>query len=610
MDNYSRHDASQDTKLRQPESSKWKYDYMWSSMGEYVLIGLCYCVTPDAMGYFTQTEDEPATFQEIAAMFFICLPMLYMQISLGKYTQNSIINMQYMIPIMKGLGYMFLVNVIISCIKCIYYIGDLLLYFLLSFQLSLPWSKCQDILNSTTYNVTEHCFDDTIAPKDADSVLAAKLFWTYIYMDNPMDNNASVLQRFVSLWISWLILFAVVNIAINGRSRIVLLLELIFGVCFLLMLICTIFTYGSSQGMAFIFTLHSENLFVFSKWAKAVTKTTKFMALGQTFHIMSGSRMTISTSADIWCTSLLVTIILSIVLFSVFSHGILGIGEVKTKFNITNYKYIFSYDISFVYVPGYLSYLNAPQIWCVTFFLGMICLILLNSTFRLLSILFSIVNHIPYMMKYRIYLLGMLCFLGAVIGSFLMPHHKFEDRVLFVHETTTFSEVLAVTIQSIFVLWVYSVQALGDDIHYITGKQPAQFWKICWYTCPLVYSTTTIYNFYKVSCSSKMISQFIILFIIASPVFCGAIIQFFVYLRRRRLIDLLQPDVEWGVPDPEERHLRHLFNPRKEVRSKMRRYKCQHKCLIGSRMHKVVCQMEATERNEIFNANYLRVKRI
>ncbi|KAK9703893.1 hypothetical protein QE152_g29025 [Popillia japonica] len=108
MDNYSRHDASQDTKLRQPESSKWKYDYMWSSMGEYVLIGLCYCVTPDAMGYFTQTEDEPATFQEIAAMFFICLPMLYMQISLGKYTQNSIINLQYMIPIMKGLGYMFL----------------------------------------------------------------------------------------------------------------------------------------------------------------------------------------------------------------------------------------------------------------------------------------------------------------------------------------------------------------------------------------------------------------------------------------------------------------------------------------------------------------------
>lgn len=49
---------------------------------------------------------------------------------------------------------------------------------------------------------------------------------------------------------------------------------------------------------------------------------------------------------------------------------------------------------------------------------------------------------------------------------------------------------------------------------------------------------------------------------------------------------LIQPEERWGPPDPEERHLRHIFNPREEVRCRRRNDACKHNCLLGSKVHK------------------------
>lgn len=593
------------------QTEKLKYDYQWLSITNYIVIALCYCLTPDAFKFFNQNKHEPDMCQEIFALLFICLPVLYMQISLGKYTQNSIMNLQYMIPIAKGLGYMFIINVAISTVKSVYYMTDTLLYFLLSFQLNLPWAKC---LNTTNYQIEEQCYDGKKPANCTVGVnceLAAKLFWTYIYMDNPTKNSPPVLQRFVTSWLSWLLIFAIVNIACYRRNRVFFCLEILFTICFVLMLVGVLFAYGSSLGISLLFNLHTVHFLNLSKWVAAVTKTSKFMSLGQTFHIMSGARMQMSISSDIWCIVFLIVLIFVGILYALFTHSIFGIGELNTGHKTNAYGYISTYDILFVYVPGYLSFLSAPQCWCLVFFLGVTAQLIINATCRLLSILFSITNHVPYMMKYRIYLLALFCSIGAITGSIMLPGSKFNDTLLFLNETTSVSELMAATFQSIFVFWIYSVQTLGDDIHYILGRQPARFWKVCWYVSPIVYSFATIHNLYTISRNrDRMLFKLGTIFATASPVFIFAAIQFFVYLKQRRILDLLQPEVEWGVPDPEERLLRHSFNPRKEIRSKIRRYQCQHKCLVGSKMHKLIFQMESEERKEVFDEDYLRVKRI
>lgn len=602
--------SSHDYKGARTES-KFK-EGTWTSLTSYISMGLCYCMTPAIIGYFNQSKTEPATSQEIIMLLFVCLPVLYMQVSLGKYTQNSILNFQYMIPLTKGLGYMFLLNVAISAIKCVYLLTDVLLYFLLSFQLELPWSKC---INTTVYKTNVVCYENKI-PQNCSEVgkdceIAARLFWTYIYMDTPEENSKPILQRFVSYWLSWLIVFALVNFSCMKKNRIFYLIEIQFLLFFLLMLIGVLFASGSSQGISLLFSLRTEYYVNITKWVKAVTKTTSILSLGQTFHIMSGSRMTTSTPAGVWCTILVIVIVFITMLAGIFTYGVLGIGEVYTGYKVSDYTDVSAYELAFVYVPAYLSYLNAPQCWCVTFFWATSCQLVLNATCRLLSILFSITNHVRYMIKYRGYLLAIFCAAGAIIGSFMLPGTSFKNTSLFLNETACIAELLTVTFQSIFVFWVYTVQTLGDDIHYVIGQQPRRFWKICWYMSPAIYSFATIHSLYSITYnSSKPLFQLVLIALISSPLFIFAIIQFFVYVKKRRLIDLLQPEVEWGVPDPEERHLRHSFNPRKEIRSKMRRYQCHHKCLIGNKVLRLANHLESEERKEAFDDNYIRVKHL
>lgn len=50
------------------------------------------------------------------------------------------------------------------------------------------------------------------------------------------------------------------------------------------------------------------------------------------------------------------------------------------------------------------------------------------------------------------------------------------------------------------------------------------------------------------------------------------------------MVGLFKPSERWGPADPEERHLRKIFNPREEIRSRRRYETCQHNCLLNSKV--------------------------
>lgn len=52
----------------------------------------------------------------------------------------------------------------------------------------------------------------------------------------------------------------------------------------------------------------------------------------------------------------------------------------------------------------------------------------------------------------------------------------------------------------------------------------------------------------------------------------------------QNLIGVVQAQERWGPPDSQERHLRHLFNPREETRSRRRNEFCKHKCFLKSKV--------------------------
>lgn len=69
---------------------------------------------------------------------------MYMQIFLGQYTQMGMFYLKYCIPLFKGLAHAFMICVLLDSILAGSIMTDELMYFLLSFQEVLPWSKCPE----------------------------------------------------------------------------------------------------------------------------------------------------------------------------------------------------------------------------------------------------------------------------------------------------------------------------------------------------------------------------------------------------------------------------------------------------------------------------------
>ncbi|KAK9687752.1 Sodium:neurotransmitter symporter family [Popillia japonica] len=146
---------------------------------------------------------------------------------------------------------------------------------------------------------------------------------------------------------------------------------------------------------------------------------------------------------------------------------------------------------------------------------------------------------------------------------------------------------------SIQVCYIYGVQKFCDDIHFMKGTQPTNFWKICWYTLPIL----QCFAYYHLSFaypSSNIIGAIerwlYVLLICPLPI--AIIIESFKYVKKRNILGLFQSEEIYGPPDSKERYLRRMFNPRQETRSQRKSDRCDHKCLLNSKILNSVAQEE------------------
>lgn len=97
---------------------------------------------------------------------FFCLPLLYMQLLLGQYTQLGTILFKYLSPIGHGVGFVLISNLFLKTIRNSLLLNDSVFYFMSSFRSELQWmncsprykipcwdksKKCKNCINSTYY---------------------------------------------------------------------------------------------------------------------------------------------------------------------------------------------------------------------------------------------------------------------------------------------------------------------------------------------------------------------------------------------------------------------------------------------------------------------------
>lgn len=118
--------------------------------------------------------SDAGLFQHIVVYIFVILPLIYMQLTIGQYTQMGPIHFKHINPLMHGLGYVFIITCMIEIIQTNTYLADNLLYFLLTLQQELQWMICRGYKETCLdYKAIHSCHDCVKENTD----LSAQLYW-------------------------------------------------------------------------------------------------------------------------------------------------------------------------------------------------------------------------------------------------------------------------------------------------------------------------------------------------------------------------------------------------------------------------------------------------
>lgn len=98
-----------------------------------------------------------------------------MQLVIGQFTQLGPIHFKYINPLTHGLGYMFMINTGIKCIRFGLQLVDFYLYLLMSLARILAWTKCPPRTDLKCWDVSK--LEQKNYVIEPGTQLSAYIFW-------------------------------------------------------------------------------------------------------------------------------------------------------------------------------------------------------------------------------------------------------------------------------------------------------------------------------------------------------------------------------------------------------------------------------------------------
>lgn len=580
--------------------------YKWESNCQYIIFALASTVTIESMYAITisGTADDPNIVHFVVAYVVVGLPICYMQTVMGQYSLLGTTMFKYIAPIGHGIGYTLLIN---SLIKCIYFgmlMGDFLIYLLSCMRTHLPWMVCPNSKKENCWgeNTMKGCKKECI---NANVEVSSAVFLKQIYLRGAqgvevLNMGVPILERSVTSGACWLLVYIVLIIGINRYKRVLKYNFCIIVICMLVLIIVCVIPEGAFKGVLLLFYVTFESLTSFRAWAITCHQVLGILSLETACHITFGSYMTADAPSDILVAVTVFLHFLVTTLLSVITHACLGIVMKQAGTSLKNAEHV--WNMKFLYfatVPEGLGFLGVPQLWTMIYFLIVILMLLNYNVAQLDTIDRCIADTHPQMRNYRSYIIANFCIIGTVSSVVLSSAESYEVRQQMFEVVFIAAKTFDVLLMCIIVFWVYRVQRLADDIHFMFGSQITIFWKICWYIMPIIVGWCHVsYSYMQDFFVMYSLFRSLVLLAFISPIPIMAIIETFSYLKHQNLVGVLQPEERWGPPDPQERHLRHMFNPREEIRSRRRNDSCKHNCFLNSKIMDRALEAEDMYRND------------
>lgn len=586
--------------------------FRWRSNWEYIVSALCYTFTPHALKAFiiTSPAREPNLLQYLTMLVFLGLPVVYMQVYLGQYTQMGVLNLRQCLPIARGLSMSLVINGLLQVIKLGLLMTDFLMYFLVCLQTELPWTHCHADYKNQCYFMDKSVISkEKINFNRNDTFPPAYVYWRYIYMDSPSLKISDAqlglpnIQKVIALLLTWGIVFAVVaSLQLNYR-KVCSRLFLTYFVSLSVIFFGILFSPGGSGGLITLTRHEFADFLSYHNWYVAVSVAVDELSLAQVYHTYAGSHLSQTSPAGTLCTLYVLLNAMLVIFTSYFTSMALELSKHKVGGNIfQRKKYGLQYETTtyFILMPQSLGFLTLPQMWSAIYFGSNVILLTANLLSYLTAIEMTIIDAHPKFKKYRIYVLGSICVSCILVSLCMLPETMYVITQHFMEDLLHDVELITTLFFCTLIFWVYGVRRLSDDVHFIIGLQPTKFWKICWYICPSILAMSVVYvlNSYVEYGTMLMFTSMVIITITMLPLPTFMAVEILAHIKNKKLLMLIEPTELWGPPDPEEKHMRRLFNPRTQTNYQSRKIVCQHRCLLGNKLLKNIVDEEKTCRED------------
>uniref|UniRef100_A0A4W3HS47 Transporter n=1 Tax=Callorhinchus milii TaxID=7868 RepID=A0A4W3HS47_CALMI len=455
----------------------------WSSKSEYLLSMIGYAVGLGNVWRFPylayRSGGGAFLIPYIIMLAFAGIPLFFLECSLGQFTSLGPTLVWKAVPILKGVGYTMICEVMFLCIYYNCIIGYSLYYLFAAFQYPLPWEDCFSWWGYSCMYIEQNHYTQYFLF----SFFSSKV--TLRRSNSIAETGVVVWYLTLCLLLAWIIVALSMYKGIKSSGKVVYFTAIFPYVVLTIFLIRGVTLEGAAKGIEFYIGSQSD----FSKlsnieiWKDAATQI--FFSLS----VAWGGLMTLSSynkfnnncymDAIIVCTvNCATSVFAGFTIFSILGHMAyrqdVPVSEVVQS----------GFGLAFIAYPEALLQLPQAPFWAILFFFMLVTLGLDSIFASVETITTSLQDEFPVLRSKRHYLSIVSCACLFLLGILCVTQAGIYWVNLIDHFVAGWSILIIAIMELIGMIWIYGGNRFIKDIEMMIGEKKWYFWiwwKACWF---------------------------------------------------------------------------------------------------------------------------------
>ncbi|XP_071175992.1 sodium-dependent noradrenaline transporter-like [Mytilus edulis] len=466
----------------------------WSKKSDYLLAAIGYSVDLANVWRFPYLAYKNGGGAFIIPYFtvliFGAIPVFFMELSMGQFTQEGPIHVWKMVPLFKGIGY---ASCFMAYIVAFYYnmvIAWSFYYMFSSFTTGLPWTTCDHDYNSENCWQIEWESNETYYNKTYNSNTSVSSTFEFfergmlgLHQSTGISDLGNVKwQLALCTMLTFTILYFCLWKSVKSAGKVVWFTATIPYLILTILLIRGAMLPGAAEGVSYFITPNMSRLGDPQVWIDAAVQI--FFSIGAGFgtHIAYASYNKFNNNCyrDCLITAGVNSFTSIFSGFVVFTY----LGYMATR----QHKHIDTVaqegpGLVFIVYPEAISTLPGSYAWAIMFFFMLVTLGMDSAFGGLESPLTGFRDQFYRIFRHRWTreILTMCIVISAFCCSLPCTTYggMYVFKILDTFAAGT-SLLFIVLCQVTAIAWVYGVDQFCTDIHQMTGHRPGLYWRLCW----------------------------------------------------------------------------------------------------------------------------------